>query len=157
MVTLTEQYLTDIANAIREKNRTSTQYTPGQMAERIESLNVVNTASAPNPSSFTEICDNTYGVKAKTFTVSFGITNTVSSSSLTMFVGIVNNGLTETGRTVGLIRKSTNTFQHSSYSGDFKSISAGGSSNNPVFNTTVSVPAGESRTVILIGYRLGYK
>lgn len=51
-VLVTEQYLDDIADAIRDKNGTQTQYTPGQMAAAIEAIETVDDMDSATGVSF---------------------------------------------------------------------------------------------------------
>lgn len=157
MVTLNEQYLTNIANAIREKNRTSTQYTPDQMATKICDLLVVDRVAAPSPNTTVQVCDNTSGTKAKSFTVSLTVSNANEYSPLTIFFAEALDGTTQTGTSVALIRKSFNAIISHIESGEFQAGTKGGSSTMPTYNAIISVPAGASRTVTVTGYQLKYR
>ena len=68
-VLVSDQYLTDIANAIREKNETNITYTPSQMANAILSISNENSGGSinlqdktvtPSESQQTISCDNNY-------------------------------------------------------------------------------------------------
>lgn len=51
-VLLTESHLSDIANAIREKNGTDNTYTPAQMAEAIEAIETAEEIESASGVSF---------------------------------------------------------------------------------------------------------
>lgn len=157
MVSVNEEYLENIANAIREKNRTSTKYLPSQMPEKIQNLLVANQIGKVTPNSTVQVCDNSSGTKAKTFTVSLQISNTYEGSLLTIFFAEAWDGSSTTGNVSALIRKSSNFKIGEQMSGEFTFGSVGGTNNFPQYNAVISVPAGASRTVSVVGYPLRYK
>jgi len=157
MVTLNEQYLTNIANAIREKNIISAKYTPDQMATEIGNLLVANQVAAPSQNTTVQVYDNTSGTKAKSFTVSLTVSNVNQYSPLTIFFAEALDGTTMTGSSVALVRKSINAIISFVKSGEFQNGTMSGSSTLPTYNAVISVPAGASRTVTVTGYQLGYK
>ena len=154
--TESENY-TNIANAIREMNRVSTQYTPAQMPEKIQNLLVARQIGKVTPNSTVQVCDNSSGTKAKSFTVSLQFSNIYEGSLLTIFFAEAWDGSSPTGNVSALIRKSSNAIISEEKSGEFQNGTRGGSSNWPQYNAVISVPAGASRTVSVVGYPLRYK
>lgn len=155
MVTITEQYLTDIADAIRVKNGSSAEYTPAQMAGRISNLFVADEVAAPAQNTVTQICDNTSGTKPKSFKVSLQI-NSVEKSQLAIFIAEELDGNTITGTAAALIEKVHNAVISSVRGGYFQSATAGGTASAPLCEFLITLPAGTSRTVNIIGHLLKY-
>lgn len=152
MVTLNEQYLTEIAKAIRRKNGGSTQYTPEQMATRINYLRVVNQTSRPTQYYITQTLTNT-DKSAKSFDVTLQIP-TGSGVEYSVFFCISMNNSAMLGNGYALIANgnsfATNAFDDGNVS--FKSASY--ASGNTSCTMTVNVPPQSSQTVVLSGYLL---
>ena len=88
-VLVTEQYLGDIADAIREKNGSQNEYTPAQMAAAVDAL-------YPEPSGTIAITQNgTVDVKSKA-TANVNVPNTYVTS-VNGQTGAVTLSLTASG------------------------------------------------------------
>ena len=154
--TESENY-TNIANAIREMNRVSAQYTPAQMPEKIQNLLVVRQIAAPQNNHVTQTCDNTSGAKPKDFTVSISLSYSIEYAKLFFYNVEVYNGSTLTGNGAALIRSTQHSLINEYISGDVKHGTQSGSGINYTYNAKITVPAGETRTVNITGYALRYR